>query len=107
MRQRLMPSGFNLILLVWLAACTSTTPHQNFKNFMNANVGRNAEDPRASIKRYSAKVAGKTQLPNGNTEVKYQAAYAGCIVYFEVDAKTNIIVGWRFEGDEKVCAIVP
>jgi hypothetical protein len=96
--------GFSAVCV--LGACTSTTPHENFKNHMKDNVGRKADDPFSSIIRYSDRVIGKTALPNGNTEVKYRGR-GTCITYFEVDSKTNIIVGWRFEGSEKDCAIAP
>jgi hypothetical protein len=98
-----------LICVGLISACTSTTPHQNFKNHMQHDIGRNADDRWVSIKRYSKHVIGKNQLPNGNIEVKYGLGGIGskCLIYFEVDSKTNIIVNWHFEGDEKACAINP
>jgi hypothetical protein len=45
-------------------------------------------------------------LFNGNIENQYR--YRGtCRYFFEVDPKTRKIVGWRFEGSERDCEIVP
>ena len=42
-----------VILLGMLNASCSSTPHENFKNFMQNNVGKAADDPNISIVRYS------------------------------------------------------
>ena len=89
------------------SACHSfTTPHENFKKHMQFNVGRRVDDPASSLARYPEWVVDEKKLTNGNSEIEY---YRGkhCAVYFEVDNKTEVIIGWRFVGSEKSCVIVP
>lgn len=99
----LLLTGF----MILIGGCiTTTTPHENFKSFMNYNVGKKADDPQTSITRYSNRVLGTTILANGNAEVQYRVA-KDCMVYFEVASKSNVIVNWRFEGSEQTCRINP
>ena len=94
-------------LVIFIGGCvTSTTPHENFKNRMNYSVGKRADDPLTSITRYSDRVKGRTVLANGNIEIQYDSI-RDCMVYFEVDSKSNVIVNWRFEGSEQTCRINP
>lgn len=98
-----------VVLLCSLSSCIpSVTPHENFKHHMQHNVGKKADSPHTYILRYSEYVLGSRQMANGNKEITYQTGRGrSCIVYFEVDKETNIIIDWRFTGSEEACAIVP
>ena len=103
-----------VILLGILSASCSSTPHENFKNFMQNDIGKSADDPNVLIVRYSESedVINGTILPNGNTEVglviRASPPYKeGCTAFFEIDKETNIITNWRYEGSEKGCVIMP
>ncbi len=86
--------------------CSSTHPHDNFKNHHARNVGMRADDPRGDAVLYARWFRGEAILDNGNIEKSYQ--YRGsCVYFYEIDRKTNIIVGWRFEGSKADCIIVP
>lgn len=97
-----------LLLIATLTACScsAVTPHENFKNFLKHNVGKRASDPSSDVARYPELLVGKRVLENGNTENKYQWV-RGCFYFYEIEKNTEVIVGWRFEGSEKDCQIVP
>jgi hypothetical protein len=43
---------------------------------------------------------------NGNIENEYR--FRGtCRYFYEIEPKTGRIVGWRFEGSERDCEIIP
>jgi hypothetical protein len=92
------------LLLPSISSCSSVALHENFKDHMSHTVGKHIDDPHtwARPDRY----VGNKVLPNGNTENEYEFRGA-CRYYFEIDWKTRIIVGWRFEGSERDCEIVP
>ena len=76
-------------------------PHETFINSHNAQIGqrgdrywRNREPESESL-----------TLANGNTEHKYRLGK--CVFFREFDFKTGRLVGWRIEGDEQFCWIVP
>jgi len=94
-----------IMLSLFLSACTSTTPHENFKNFMEADVGKKADDPNTQIVRYPQFFSSSRVLANGNKEIEHY--YGKCKYMFEINQESNIIIGWRFEGTEQACAIVP
>jgi hypothetical protein len=99
---RLIVTG---LLVACLSACSSLTPHENFKSHMSRNIGRNIDDPATIWVNPHALVASKS-LPNGNIENEYRL-YGSCRYFFEVDARTRKIVSWRFEGSEHDCIINP
>ena len=88
------------------SSCVILTPHENFKHNMQANIGNKVDDPSSVLMRYRQYVYDSKVLKNGNIETEYRPIIR-CRVFFEIDVKTNIIIGWRFEGDEKDCIIVP
>ena len=93
-------------LLLILPARSTITPHENFKEHMESNIGSSIDKPQepgVAIPKY---LLNSTALPNGNIENGYQ--YRGtCRYFFEFDPNTRIILGWRFEGSKTDCAIVP
>ncbi|MEE9494856.1 MAG: hypothetical protein V3W04_15990 [Gammaproteobacteria bacterium] len=100
------------LLLGWmfmsmLSSCSALpTPHENFKNIMQSNIGKRESDPSSYLSRYPQRVFDSKHLPNGNTETEYRRSEK-CRVFFEIELDSRIIVGWRFEGNEKDCDIVP
>lgn len=93
-----------ILMFLSLPSCSSVTPHENFKDHMSHTVGKRINDPRtwARPDRY----IGSKVLQNGNTENEYQF-HGSCHYFFEYDPETRIIVGWRFEGSERDCEIMP
>jgi len=88
---------------------SSAGRHQAFKEMYSRQVGLSVDNATHSwLARYPDSVVGKLSLPSGNIEVEYipQSWRNGCRVFFEVDEKTRIVIGWRFEGDEKACTWV-
>jgi hypothetical protein len=47
------------------------------------------------------------RLPNGNVENWYKYYYGTCIYIFEIDRKSRRIIGWRIEGSDRDCLLVP
>ncbi len=97
-----------LALYAALVACTSVTPHENFNNIMQLNVGRSTDDPYAYRNRSSYWLLGTKSLPNGNIEEEFKAGRRlNCRVYFEIDNMAGKIIGWRYEGTKQDCVVVP
>ncbi len=93
-------SAGSLVLL--LSSCIS--PHENFKDHMQVNVGRSIDDTR-SWKRPD-RLLGRKVLENGNIENEYEYTRT-CRYFFEYDPETRIVVNWRFEGKESDCVVNP
>src|SRR5205085_11537112 len=91
-----------LAVVVTMVGCI--TPHENFAQMMNAQVGKSVDDPSFLGNRYQQFRAGSKRLPNGNTEEELRPARA-CRVFFEIDETSKKIAAWRWEGREEHCAI--
>ena len=103
-----------LIIVAIIPGCTSweKMPYENFKQNYEGQIGRNVDDPSTSIARYPQKIIAERELKNGNKEIELLHAVssirdARCVVLYEIDAKTNVIVAWRYEGDEEICYWAP
>lgn len=91
-----------------LAACTTITPHENFKHIMQGDVGRSTDDPYAYRNRVRSWLLGTKSLPNGNIEEEFKfGRRLNCRVYFKIDKMAGKIIGWRYEGTAQDCIIVP
>lgn len=95
-----------VLMLLSLPSCSSVTPHENFRAHMNSNVGSSIDKPREPGVALARYLLGSRDLPNGNIENEYLDR-GSCRYFFEFDPKTRIIIGWRFEGSERDCEIVP
>lgn len=95
-----------LVLCVSLTACASGRAYENFKNRMQRQVGRSADDPNTSMNRYPENLGDAKKLLNGNIEQQYRFG-PGCQVYFEINEESRKIVGWRYEGSEQECVLIP
>jgi hypothetical protein len=97
-----------IILSVSLTACASGRAHENFKNIMSGQVDRKIDDPDIERNRYSNLRVGTKKLLNGNIEEEFRSGRGlRCRVFFEIDNKAAKIIGWRYEGSDEDCAIVP
>lgn len=99
-------SALALVLCASLSACATGRAYENFKNTMQRQVGKSADDPYISMNRYPERRGTARVLSSGNIEQQYRFG-PGCQVYFEIDKATRKIIGWRYEGSEQNCAIVP
>ena len=93
-------------LSIALGACASGRAHDNFKQSVQWDIGKSASDPNVLINRYPEDRGASKPLPNGNTEQEYRFR-RGCLVYFEIDSNSKNIIGWRYEGSEDACVLVP
>lgn len=73
---------------------------------MQRQVGKGVDDPHVYLN-YRSAYRGTKVLPNGNTEEQYDGGGPDCKVYFEIDRLPQKIIGWRYEGGDKHCVIVP
>lgn len=96
---------FGGLLMPMVSSCAALSPHENFKGHMRGNVGKKIDGP-STLWVKPDRYVGTRQLSNGNTEKEYKLR-GTCRYFFEFNPETRVIVGWRFEGSEKDCAIVP
>ena len=104
-----MLNKFSTMALVLLnSACSigAQWPYNNFNKIYSHQVGKSLD----ASSLYERRKIGSRTLPSGNIETEYlhgKGRRGICRVFYEIDPKTRIIVGWRYEGDEKACAISP
>lgn len=95
------------VSLAWiLCSCSTLAPHDNFKEHMQSNVGGSIDEPSEAGVASRKYLLSSKSLPNGNVENEYQFVRS-CRYFFEFVPESKVIVGWRFEGSEKDCVIVP
>ena len=92
-----------IVIVLVTSSCSSITPQENFTNTMQSNVGKTFHDPDVKWTKED-RLNGQTTLKNGHVEYEY-SMYRQCHYYFEVDPKNDLIVGWRFEGNDNDCKI--
>ena len=89
-------------ILFALAGCG--TAHDNFKNSMQLQVGRDLFDRDLIRNRYPQERGGTRTLPNGNLEEEFLwNRSTGCRVFFEIDKTSQRITRWRYEGNRDTC----
>ena len=107
-------NGNSVVLAVTVAAvimmnsCAffAGSPHENFKDHIYGEIGKSVDNAPDYSWRSKKGLLDAKVLPNGNIEQKYR--YQGtCIYYFEIDPKTRLIVGARFEDSEGDCVVAP
>ncbi len=101
-RSAITKSLLACLLVLTLSSCIS--PHENFKDHMQVNVGRSIDNTRSWVR--PDRYLGNTVLENGNIENEYKYIRT-CRYFFEYDPETRIIVNWRFEGEESDCVVNP
>ena len=90
------------LLFLALSSCSAVTPHENFVSIMRSQIGKSADDPNSYTGAYHRYRILEKRLENGNIEEEYKRGQR-CRHFFEIDTKSRIIVGWRYEGAEKDC----
>lgn len=101
------------LAVVVVLGCTTVTPHENFVNMLNRQVGENWTWLRTHHQFPAEEtLINSRELPNGNVEKKYKNTWGfgrkrTCISIYEIDPKTEIIVRVGFEGTEEDCVINP
>ena len=97
-----------MFVAILLSGCgMSNWPQQNFHESFASEVGKTIEDPTSRVGRYPESVVARRQLPNGMEEIEYMYSHV-CMVFFEVDPKTKMIVSWRYEKKEaRACQMPP
>ena len=99
-----------VFIVIGLAGCVGVyypgACHDNFKTLHQASVGQSIENPNNWFFRYRAYYSEYQTLPNGHVE--YVTKRRGsCRGFYEIDPKSETVVGWRFEGSTEDCAICP
>jgi hypothetical protein len=92
---------------IFLAACASSPPaNDNFRQVMQRQVGKSADDSDFYPTLYRLKQMDSKRLPNGNVREQYAAGRDGkCKLYFETTPGARQVVGWSSEGDSEDCII--
>lgn len=97
-----------LLMSIFISGCvlSAGSPHDNFKEHLYFAIGERIDKERPFRIPFNEDLVGTKMLPNGNIENKYK--YRGtCRYYYEINPKSKLIVGARFEGNEADCVIVP
>ncbi len=101
------------IIMITLTGCAffAPDPHENYKAIMHSKIGKKWNElPSYEFPPEEYLISSKT-LPNGNLEKKYKRTWGfrkrTCIDIYEIDPKTDIIVGVGFEGKKEDCVINP
>lgn len=91
-----------------LNGCITKSPHENFMSLMSHEVGRSTSDRDSYRNKVPDWLIASRILPNGNVEEAYHAGRRWrCPVFFEIDRTAGRIIGWRYEGEERDCVILP
>jgi hypothetical protein len=101
------------LAFVVVLGCATVTPHENYVNALNRTVGKNWTWLRTHHQLPSENdLISSEELPNGNVVKKYKSTLGfvrkrTCVSIYEIDPKTELVVGVGFEGTEKDCAFNP
>jgi len=87
-------------------------PHENFKTIMHSKIGKKWNELPSYQYPSEEYLFSSRILSNGNLEKRYKIFWGFdkkrmCIDIYEIDPKTDIIVGVDFEGKKKDCVINP
>ena len=108
-----MPSQrttLSVLFAALLSGCASPgeRSHQNFKNTMQLEVGKPANDRYLTRNEYPSRLVGTKPLPTGNVEEEFKSGRGlRCRTFFAINKESETIVRWRYEGSKDDCAIVP
>ena len=91
---------------LFLAACAAGPENDAFKQVMQRQVGKSADDADFYPTLYKLKQTNSQRLPNGNVREEYAAGPKGkCKVSFETTPGARQVVGWSSEGERDDCVI--
>jgi hypothetical protein len=105
---RTCPKIWGIAIFVFLSGCANDKAHENFKEILAANIGRDFDSVQPIYRNWNLEVV---KLPNGNSEYRYTIQYKRgnhrpCTEIFEVDPTSQKILRADFVGSEHDC-IVP
>ena len=101
-----MKNKWGLTPIIFLAACAAGPEQDNFRQVMQRQVGKSADDADFYPALYRLKQMDSKRLPNGNVREEYAAGRGGkCRLFFEVAPGARRVVGWSSEGDAGDCVI--
>jgi hypothetical protein len=94
------------VTILGLAACAANPAHENFRQVMQRQVGKSADDSDFYPTLYRLKPVNSQRLPNGNMREEYAGGRGGkCKLYFETTVEARRVVGWSSDGDKSECVI--
>ena len=101
-----MKNKWGLTPIIFLVACATPPENDNFRQVMQRQVGKSADDTDFYPTLYRLKQTDSKRLPNGNVREEYAAGRGGkCKVSFEVSPAARRVVGWSADGDASDCVI--
>ena len=90
----------------FVAACAAGPENDNFRQVMQRQVGKSADDADFYPTLYKLRQTNSQRLPNGNVREEYAAGRNGnCKLSFETRPTTRQVVGWSSDGDRGDCVI--
>jgi hypothetical protein len=93
-------------ITLFLAACAAGPDNDNFRQVMQRQVGKSADDADFYPTLYKLKQTNAQRLPNGNMREQYAAGRNGkCKVSFDTTPGARQVVGWSSDGDKDDCVI--
>jgi len=93
-------------VIICLAACATPPESEAFKQVMQRQVGKSADDADFYPTLYKLKQTNAQRLPNGNTREQYAAGRNGkCKVSFDTTPGARQVVAWSSDGDKDDCVI--
>jgi len=99
-----------MLSLITITSCTHIDPYDNFKNILQAEIGKKIDNAPYYTWRYQPKSISEP-LPNGNIEYKYEyiSIRGICRYIFEVSPITHTVISWRYDGEDKdkACFVNP
>lgn len=82
--------------------------YEDFASLMQVQIGKNAQDGLTYRMLYWQSRVGTKKLANGNIEEQYRHGRDGkCPTFIEIEPISNVIVGWRREGERDDCGVLP
>jgi hypothetical protein len=101
-----MSSKWGLTPFIFLVACASAPENDNFRQVMQRQVGKSADDSDFYPTLYRLKQTNSQRLPNGNVKEEYAAGPKGsCKLSFETTPAERRVVAWSADGDAGDCVI--
>jgi hypothetical protein len=91
---------------IFLVGCAAAPENENFRQVMQRQVGKSADDTDFYPALYRLKQTNSQRLPNGNVQEQYAGGRNGkCKLSFEMTPGGRRVVGWSTEGDAGDCVI--
>jgi hypothetical protein len=89
-----------------LIACSPVTPHENAVLMMKDTIGKKWTEVSPYQFPSEKNLISSKKLSNGNVEKRYKTPRK-CVLVFEIDPNTNVIVNASLEGKDTDCIVIP